>query len=170
MSYEGTYAPKLVTAQIGLPKTPLGVDVTIPGLPQSYSFPYTISGRAADGFFTKALAEDTVSMITGAEGNTQLVLNHNESGNFTITVHHGTRACRLFSLLFKAQRLIGSGQLPPFTFPVHYRDLSCTPPETHTGFNCMIMRDPDISFGASVGTVVWGFVSATIVSNLSSRV
>lgn len=169
MSFEGTYHPKLVTATVALPTAPAGVPLNIPGLPSGLSFPFTITGRAADGFFTKTNTVDFASLVTGAEGNTSIVLNPDDSGNLAITVQHGTIGCRVLSILFSAQRLIGEGQLPPFTFPVTYRDNNCTPPETHAGFNCMIARSPDVSFGASLGTVVWSFVAARVISNFSSR-
>lgn len=169
MSYEGQYHSKLVTATIGPPTAPGGIPVALPNLPQGFSFPFSVLGRAADGFFTKARTTDSVSLVTGAEGNTSLVIDPNASGNFTITLQHGTVSCRALSLLFTAQELIGEGQLPFFTFNVTYRDNNQTPPETHAGFNCLIMREPDVSFGASLGTVVWGFVSATVKSNFSSR-
>jgi hypothetical protein len=143
--------------------------VAIPGLPEGLSFPFTISNKAADGFFTKTQTVDNFSLVTGAEGNTSLISNLDASGNFTITVQHGTQACRVLSILFQAQKLIGEGQLPAFTFPVSYFDINQTPPETHSGFDCLIARSPDVSYGASLGTVAWSFVSATIVSNFSSR-
>ena len=167
--YEGQYAPLLVTATIGAPVNPILGNIQIPGLPQGLSFPATISGRAADGFYTKTATTDSVSLLSGAEGNVQLVHNHDASGNFAITLNHGTLFCRLLSILFAAQKLIGDGQLPAFTFPVTYRDNNSVPAETHEAFNCLIMRNPDVSFGASVGTVAWSFVSTRIISNFSSR-
>ena len=169
MSYEGQYAPLLVTATVGAPTNPIVGNIQIPGLPQGFTFPATVTNRAADAFFTKTATTDSVSMVSGAEGNVQLVHNHDASGNFTITVQHGGLFNRLFSILFAAQKLIGTGQLPPFTFPVTYRDNNSVPPETHEGFNCLIMRNPDVSYGASVGTVAWAFVSTDIISNFSSR-
>jgi hypothetical protein len=168
MSYEGQYNPKLVTATVAPPGV-LGVPIPIPGLPQGFTFPYSITGRAADGFFTKARTVDSVTLVTGAEGNTSLVVNPDTSGNFAITLQHGTLGCRLLSILYSAQSLMGEGQIPPFTFSVTYRDNNQTPPETHAAFNCLIARSPDVSFGASLGTVVWGFVAASVVSNFSSR-
>ena len=168
MSYEGQYHPKLVTASIMAPVSPIG-PVIIPGLPSGLKFPFTIPGKAADGFFAKAVTTDFATLVTGAEGNTSIVCNPDASGNFTITLQHGTIGCRILGILFSAQRLIGEGQLPPFTFNVSYRDNNCTPPETHAGFDCLIARPPDVSFGASLGTLAWSFVAATIASNYSSR-
>lgn len=167
-NFEGLYHPKLVTATVLLPTSPVGA-LVIPGLPSGLKFPYTIIGKAADGFYTKTQTVDFASLVTGAEGNTSIVINPDDSGNFTITLQHGTIGNRILSILFSAQRLIGEGQLPPFTFPVTYRDNNCVPPETHAGFNCMIARSPDVSFGASLGTVVWSFISAKVISNFSSR-
>lgn len=169
MATEGIYHPKLVTATIGGPTGFGGIPIQIPGLPQGLQFPFPITGRAADGFFTKARTTDFATLVTGAEGNTSIVLNADQSGNFTITVQHGTIACRVLGILFAAQELIGEGQIPPFTFPVSYRDNNQLPPETHSGFNCLIARPPDVSFGASLGTLAWMFVSATVISNYSSR-
>lgn len=169
MAYEGQYHPKLVTASILAPTGFGGVPIQIPGLPQGLQFPFPIVGRAADGFFTKTRTTDFATLVTGAEGNTSIVINPDQSGNFTITVQHGTLACRVLGILFAAQELIGEGQIPPFTFPVGYRDNNCTPPETHSGFNCLIARPPDVSYGASLGTLAWSFVSATVISNYGSR-
>ncbi len=169
MSNEGTYAPLLVTAEIGIPVTPVGIQVPIPGLPQGITLPFTITGRAPDGFFTKTATVDTISMVSGAEGNVQHIFNHDRSGNVTVTVQHGTLSCRLLSILFNAQTLIGEGQLPAFKFPVTLRDNNSTPPEVHEAFNCMIMRNPDVSFGASLGTIVWSFAATDLISHLSSR-
>ena len=170
-SYEGQYAPLLVTASIGaaVPVSPLLNSIKIPGLPQGFTFPLVIVGRAADGFFTKTATVDTVSMVSGAEGNVQHVFNHDASGNVTITLQHGTFACRALSILFAAQQLIGEGQIPAFTFPVTLSDANSTPPEVHEAFNCLIMRNPDVTFGASLGTITWSFASAQIISNFSSR-
>ena len=169
MSFEGIYNPVLVTAVINAPSGAGGASIDIPNLPQGFNFPFPIAGKAADGFFTKARTTDFATIVTGAEGNSSLVINPDQSGNFAITLQHGTDACRALSLLYQAQELMGAGQLPPFTFSVAYRDNNCTPPETHTGFNCLIGRTPDTSFGASLGTLVWPFVSATIISNHSAR-
>ena len=169
MSYEGQYHPKLVTASIGAPLAALGISVDLPGLPQGLQFPFAITGRATDGFFAKTRTTDFASLVTGAEGNTSIVLNPDQSGNFTITLQHGTIGCRVLSILYAAQELIGEGQLPPFTFNVSYRDNNSTPPETHEGLNCLIARPPDMTFGASLGTLAWSFVAATVISNYSSR-
>ena len=169
MSYEGQYAPKLVTATIGAPVNPVVGNIQIPGLPQGLTLPFVVTNRAADAFFTKTATTDSVSLVSGAEGNNQLVHNHDASGNFTITLNHGGLYNRLFSSLFAAQKLIGEGQLPPFTFPITYRDNNSTPPETHEAFNCLIMRNPDVSYGASLSTIAWAFVSTDIISNFSSR-
>lgn len=168
MSYQGQHNPVLVTASINAPLAPGNIPVAIPGLPQGLTFPFPIAGKAADGFFTKAVTVDFASLVTGAEGNTGLVINPDSSGNFTITVKHGTVTCRVLSILFKAQQLMGT-LLPIFTFSVSYRDNNMVPPETHDGFNCLIARPPDVSFGANVGDLAWPFVSATIVSNYSAR-
>lgn len=167
-SYEGQYHPKLVTATILAPQSALG-PVAIPGLPQGFNFPFAVIGRAADGFFTRARATDSVTTPVGAEGNAQHVYNADESGDFVITVNQGTLTCVVLSALYKAQSLIGEGQLPPFTFNVEYRDNNCFPAETHTGFNCLIARLPDTSFGASVGTLVWTFRSAQQLANFGAR-
>jgi hypothetical protein len=168
MSSEGIHNPVLVSATIGTPLAPGNIAVNIPGLPQGLTFPFPILGKAADGFFTKASSVDFASLVTGAENNTAIVINPNDSGNFTITLQHGTLACRILSILFNAQKLMGLA-LPIFTFPVSYRDNNCTPAETHDGFNCLIMRSPDVSYGAQPGTLAWGFVATTIISNNSSR-
>ena len=168
MSYEGQYHPLLVTASIGAPVNPVLGPITIPGLPQGFSFPLVIPGRAADGFFTKTATVDTVSMVAGAEGNVQHIFSHDESGTVNVTVNHRTLACRALSILFAAQKLIGQGQLPRFTFPVTLTDANCTPPEVHEAFNCLIMRNPDVTWGASLGTITWAFASPTIISNMSS--
>jgi hypothetical protein len=168
MSYEGSHNPLLVTATIGTPLAPFNVPVVIPGLPAGINFPFAIPGKAADGFFTNTMSADFASLVTGAEGNTGIVINMDASSNFAITLQHGTIGNRALSILYNAQRLMGT-QLPIFTFPVAYRDNNNTPPETHDGFNCLIAKRPDVSYGASIGTLVWGFVSVTTVSNFSSR-
>ena len=170
MSYEGQYAPKLVTATVGIPQNPLLGNIVIPGLPNGLTFPVIVTGRAADAFFTKTATTDSVSLVSGAEGNNQLVHNHDASGNFTITLQHGSFYNRLLSIVFSAQKLIGSGQLPPFTFPVVYRDSNSVPAETHEASHCLIMRNPDVSFGASLGTIAWAFVATEIVSNFGNRI
>lgn len=167
-TFEGVHHPILVTATVGAPTALGGAPLVIPNLPQGFSFPFVITGRAADGFFTNTATTDFASLVSGAEGNTGIVINPDESSNFAITLQHGTVACRNLSILFNAQRLIGT-LLPPFTFGVAYRDNNCQPPETHDGFNCLIMRRPDVSYGASYGTLVWAFVAARTVSNYSAR-
>jgi hypothetical protein len=169
MAYEGQYNPKLVTCSIAAPSAALGIPVLIPGLPSGVVLPFTLVGKAADNFFSITNTADMVSMITGADGNTTHVINNDESGNFSIVIRRGSIGNRVLSILFRAQRLIGQGQLPPFTFPVTVRDNNATPPTTHAGFNCMILRQPDDTFGASDADVTWGFVAATLISNFSSR-
>jgi len=169
MSSIGTFNPALVTASIQAPIAPGNIPVVIPGLLPGLTFPFPlVNAKAADGFFAKASTVDFASLVSGAEGNTGLVVNPDDSGNFTITLKHGTIACQILSVLFNAQKLMGT-QLPTFTFNVNYRDNNCFPPETHDGFGCLIMRSPDVSYGATIGDIVWGFVSTRIVSNLSSR-
>ncbi|GAF71244.1 unnamed protein product, partial [marine sediment metagenome] len=160
--------PKLVTASIGAAVAVL--PIVIPGLPQGLSFPYPITGRAADSFFTTTNNTPMASTQMGAEGNGTLVISADESGVMTISVTAGSAANRILSILFRAQRLIGSGQLPAFSFPVTYRDNNKLPPETHEGINCMIAQQPDVDYGAADGTIPWGFVAVTLISNFSSRV
>jgi len=172
MSYEGQYHPKLVNATVGGPVAGGGLTVAAAALqlPQGVSLPYTVQGKSADNFFATANTSDMVTMAVGADGGTTHVVNADESGNFTLTLKHGTFACFMLSRLFRAQRLIGQGQLPPFTFPVTYRDPTCTPAETHEALNCLILRQPDMSFGASLADVTWGFVAATVISNFGARI
>ena len=168
-TYEGQYHAKLVTCTIGGPLAALGVPVTIPGLPQGITLPYTVVGKAADNFFSVTNAADMVSAVIGADGNATHVVNADESGNITVNVTRGGEFNRVMSILFRAQRLIGAGQLPPFTFNVGVRDNNATPATTHSAFNCMILRQPDDTFGASDGEIAWGFVAARLVSNFSAR-
>jgi hypothetical protein len=169
MSYEGQYNPKLVTCSLAAPSAALGIPVAIPNLPAGVVLPYTIVGKAADNFFAITNTTDMVSMITGADGNTSLAINPDESGQIAITIKRASLGNRVLSILFRAQRLIGQGQLPAFTFPVTVRDNNATPPTTHAGFNCMILRQPDDTFGMSDGDITWGFVAPTLISNFSSR-
>lgn len=169
MSYEGLYNPKLVTCTISGPIGALGVPVPLPNLPAQVSFPLTVVGRATDNFFTVTNTTDHTSMVVGAEGNVTHVLNPDESGNVSIVLTRGTFSNTALSVLYRAQRLIGAGQLPPFTFGVSVRDNNATPPTTHQAFKCLILRQPDDAFGASDGTITWGFVAAQIVSNYSGR-
>ena len=170
MSYDGQYNPKLVTCTIAGALGALAIPIVIPGLPQGFTLPYTVTGRTTDNFFTVTNASDMVSNVVGAEGNVTHVINNDESGNISIVVKRGSPSNVLLGILFRAQRLIGEGQLPPFTFGVTVRDNNATPPTSHAAFNCLIMRQPDDTFGASEGDITWGFMAATIVSNFQGRI
>lgn len=169
MSYEGQYNPKLVTCTIAGPLAALGIPLALPALPNGFSFPFTVVGRAADNFFNITNAADMVSMVVGAEGNPTHVISNDESGNIAITLSRGSPSNRALSILYRAQRLIGQGQLPPFTFGVTVRDNNAVPPTTHLGLKCLILRQPDDQFGAGDGSITWGFVAAQIISNFSAR-
>lgn len=168
-SFEGIYNPKLVTATVAPPSGALGAAISIPGLPAGVTLPWSVSGKTADNFFSVTNTADMVSMITGADGNITHVINQDESGNFSLVIRRGGLTNQVFSILYRAQRLMGAGQLPPFTFSVTVRDNNATPPTTHNGFNCLILRQPDDAFGASDGDITWGFVAAQLISNFSSR-
>lgn len=170
MSHEGLYTPKLVTCTIAAPTGAFNVPVAIPGLPAGVTLPFTVVGKAADNFFSVTNAVDMISMSVGAEGNATHVFNEDESGSFSVVCTRGGFSNRVLSIMFRAQRLIGAGQLPPFTYGVAIRDNNAIPPTTHTGFQCLITRQPDDSFGAADGTITWGFMAAQIVSNFSGRV
>jgi hypothetical protein len=169
MAYEGQYNSKLVTCTIAAPAGALGVPIAIPNLPQGVTFPFTIAGKATDNFFTVTNTADMVSMVTGADGNTSHVISPDESGNISVVIKRAAFFNQVLSILFRAQRLIGAGQIPPFTFNVTVRDNNATPPTSHAGFNCLILRQPDDTFGASDGEITWGFVAATLVSNFAGR-
>lgn len=169
-NYEGQYNPKLVTCIVSGPLSALGAPIPLPALPAQLKFPLTIVGRAADNFFNVTNSADMVSLSVGADGAASFVINNDESGNFTINTTRGTRSNQALSILFRAQRLIGEGQLPPFTFGVSIRDNNATPPTTHQGFKCLILRQPDDAFGAGDGTIAWGFLAAQVVSNFSGRI
>jgi hypothetical protein len=170
MSHEGLYNPVLVTCSVAAPTGAFNVPINIPGLPTGVTLPFTMVGRAADNFFSVANAVDMISMSVGAEGNATHVFNEDQSGSFSIVLTRGSLSNRVLSILFKAQRLIGAGQLPPFTFGVVVRDNNAIPATTHSGFQCLIQRQPDDAFGAADGTITWGFMAAQIVSNFSGRV
>jgi hypothetical protein len=169
-SHEGQYNPRLVTCSIAGAVGALNIPLVIPNLPAGIAFPATVVGRAADNFFNVTNAADMVSMAVGAEGNATHVINNDETGNISIVLTRGSFFNRVMSILFRAQRLIGEGQLPPFTFGVKIRDNNAVPATQHTGLNCMILRQPDDAFGASDGEITWGFVAAQIVSNYSGRI
>lgn len=169
MSFEGIYNPKLVTATVSPPSGALGVAISIPGLPEGITLPWTVSGKAADSFFSVTNTADMVSMVVGADGNISHVISQDESGNFSVVIKRGGRTNQVLSILYRAQRLMGAGQLPPFTFSVAVRDNNATPPTTHNGFNCLIVRQPDDTFGASDGEITWGFAAAQVISNFGSR-
>lgn len=169
-THEGIYTPKLVTCTVGAPAGIGGLPVAIPGLPSGVTLPFTVVGRAADNFFTVTNTADMVSFATGAEGNVTHVLNEDESGNIAVVLTRGGFYNRVLSILFRAQRLIGSGQIAPFTFNVTIRDNNAVPPTSHAGFHCLITRQPDDAFGAGDGTITWGFMAAQIISNFSGRV
>lgn len=168
-NYEGQYHPQLVTCTIAAPTGALGVAVQIPGLPQGITLPWSVTGKATDNFFSVSNAADMVTMAVGADGNVSHVVNADESGNISIVLKRGSLSNQVLSVLFRAQRLIGQGQLPPFTFGVQVTDNNTLPPTTHKGFNCMILRQPDDAFGASDGEITWGFVAAQLISNFSGR-
>lgn len=170
MSYEGPYNSKLVTCTIDAPTGALGVPIQIPNLPQGVTFPFTVIGKSADNFFTVTNATDMITTVVGADGNVSHVVSPDESGNISIVLKRGSFFNFVMGKLFRAQRLIGEGQLPPFTFGATVRDNNATPPTTHAGFNCMILRQPDDTFGASDGEITWGLVAATLVSNFSGRI
>lgn len=167
--YTGQYNTRLITMTVGIPAGVGGINVPIPGLPQGFQFPLIITGRATDNFYTVTNAADMVSTAVGTEGLVTHVINADESGNVSVTLKQGGLAVRTLGILFRAQRLIGEGQLPPFTFPVGIRDNNCTPPETHDALNCMILRQPDVTFGAGEPEITVGFVAAQVISNWSSR-
>lgn len=167
--YSGQYNTRLITMTVGLPAGVGGVAIPIPGLPQGFQFPLIVTGLATDNFFTVTNTTDMVSMAVGTEGLVTHIINADESGNVSVNLKQGTVAVRALGLLFRAQRLIGAGQLPPFTFPVGVRDTNCTPPETHEAQNCLILRQPDVTFGAGEPEITFGFVAAQIISNWSSR-
>jgi len=156
-----TYHPKLVTATVGL----AAGGVIIPGLPQGLSLPYTVVGKSADSFFTTANDTPMITVAKGAEGNNDFVISADEAGVMNITVKKDGAANRIFSIIFRAQRLIGSGQLPPFSFPVSYRNNNKSPPESHEGVQCMIGQQPDADYGADQGDVLWAFVTLKLISN-----
>lgn len=168
-TYEGQYHPKLVTCTIAAPSGALGVAVQIPNLPQGVTLPFTVVGKSTDNFFTVTNATDMVTTVVGADGNPSHVVNADESGNVSIVIKRGGFSNFVLSQLFRAQRLIGEGQLPPFTFGVTVTDNNQIPPTKHSAFNCMILRQPDDTFGASDGEITWGFVAAQIVSNWTYR-
>ena len=168
--HEGLYLPQLITCTLGAPAGIGGLPVQIPGLPAGLVFPFTVTGRAADNFFSVTNTTDMVSMSIGAEGNATHVINADESGSVAIVLTRGSPYNRALSILFRAQRLIGQGQLPPFTFGVSIRDNNSIPPTSHAAFQCLITRQPDDAFGASDGQITWGFMAAQIVSNFSGRV
>ncbi len=170
MSHEGLYTPKLVTFTVAAPAGAFGLPINIPGLPAGVTLPFTVVGKAADNFFSVTNATDMISMSVGAEGNATHVFNEDETGSFAVVLTRGALSNRLLSVLYRAQRLIGAGQLPPFTFGVAIRDNNAIPPTTHTGFQCLITRQPDDAFGAADGTITWGFMAAQVVSNFSGRV
>lgn len=170
MSHEGIYTPKLVTCTVGAPAGIGGLPVAIPGLPAGVTLPFSMVGRAADNFFSVTNATDMISMSVGAEGNATHVFNEDETGSISVVLTRGSPYNRVLSILFRAQRLIGAGQLPPFTFGVQVRDNNAVPPTSHAAFQALIMRQPDDAFGAGDGTITWGFMAAQIVSNFSGRV
>jgi len=154
---------------IGAPAGIAGIPIPIPGLPAGFQFPLIITGRTTDSFYAIANATDMVTTAVGTEGLVTHVINADESGSVTVNLKQGTLAVRALGILFRAQRLIGEGQLPAFTFPVGVRDNNCTPPETHDALNCLILRQPDVTFGAGEPEIAFGFVAARIISNWSSR-
>jgi hypothetical protein len=168
--HEGLYTPKLITCTIAAPAGISGLPVQVPGLPDGLTLPFTVTGRAADNFFSVTNATDMISMSVGAEGNATHVINSDETGNISIVLTRGSFYNRVLSILFRAQRLIGEGAVPPFTFGVTIRDNNALPPTSHAAFQCLIMRQPDDAFGAADGTITWGFMAAQIVSNFSGRV
>lgn len=169
MAYDGQHHPKLITINVGLPESAFG-PVTIPGLPNGFSLPFTLGGKAADGFATNARSVDFASMTPGADGYVTHVCNADQSGTIVYVCKQGTVVNKILGAIFAAQELIGEGQIPAFTFPVSTADYNCTPAERHEGFNAMIARPADVAYGASVPTLTWTFNCATLKSTYGARV
>lgn len=155
--FAGFYAPGAVTIVIGVPVGPAPfAQVAIPGLEGPAAFPFVLSGRASDEFFTAARNVDTVSMEVGTDGEAVANVTFDRSGTLTLVV---MRSSYLNIALSLAHRALENPINPLFfTFPVEYTDPYSIGSNV-VAQNCIIQRPADLSLGATQGNNTWTLLS-----------
>jgi hypothetical protein len=150
--YKGSYDPSQVSVSIGLPVGPLGVAVTIPNLPPGLAIPWILGGWAPDSFVMAERAEDAVTSITGADGETCDSVSANENGSITLTLMDSSVSNTVLSLLLKAF----TNRLTPvrFVFPVTITDASSLTTVAFSQY-CTVRKVAPLARGAQTGTNEW---------------
>lgn len=164
--FAGFYVPGAVTVNIGSPVGFGGAEIIIPNLPIGTGFPLTLSGRAADEFFSMDQNVDTVTSEVGLDGEVVYAVTYDQTAAITFNVMKSSIANIVLSAAHNAMRNPISQLL--FTFPVRVFD-----PNSLGRFgdaqNCVIVRNPPLSFGAAEGENSWSLIAATNTINHGAR-
>jgi len=152
---------------IGTPLGFGGIPVTIPNLPVGVSFNQILSGRAVDEFFNMDQNVDTVSSEVGLDGEVVYSVTYDQSAAITLTLMKSSTLNIALSLAHNAMRNPLNQLL--FTFPVRVFDPNSVG-RLGDAQNCVITRNPPLSFGAAEGENSWALIAATHEISHGARV